>query len=426
MLACNRLLSIAGALAYGLVAMPIMGCRGQDSAGPAAAGTGVVKLLYETAGGQLEVFDNSDTFSQIVDMNSKGHVIGVREVLESNGAVLSQAHFWSDGARSLDMPVLEGYSSTEAMAISDSGLVVGMASRRIGHPEGSLTAVAWDPKSNKLMNLGHADGDRSSHAQDVSADGKHVVGYSTGNQPPRFRPCLWSLQEDGAWKATTLETLFDNNLYIITGRVLISPDAKRIATCITHKMLPGDVIENAIFGWTQQGKDWKRTLISEDAGRLRGLNNAGQMALTMTERSGATPYRIDWDGTLSKIELLPDDVAGEALSINASGTIAGLSDDPPGPVGGPAGFVWSSSEAGKATTRPLEHPRQSAYSAAYAINDDGGLAGLVDVVVTPDGKVQLISADELERLESQAESLEPDDAPTFKTLGFRWMPKQSR
>ena len=123
---------------------------------------------------------------------------------------------------------------------------------------------------------------------------------------------------------------------------------------------------------------------------------------------GYPPVVVDWDGNVSKIDLLPGDIAGQARSINNAGVVVGLSDDPPGPDGGPQAYVWS-----KDQTIIPKFGEKSLYSAAHAINNAGQVAGLIDVI-SINGK--LVPIDPLK--------VDYDDVESAKTLAFRWTPAQ--
>ncbi|MCA9127041.1 MAG: hypothetical protein KDB22_08145 [Planctomycetales bacterium] len=367
--------------------------------------------IYESAEGILEVLDNSATFSQVIAMNGEGAVLGLREVEAEEKALTSQAFFYKDSETSRDAPVLDGYTNTELQALSDNGMAVGYASRPIGHPQGSFTAILWNGKSGKLSDLGKLDGDLASHAQDISADGQRVVGYSTGSHPARTRLCLWQWDSKAKnWSAEELDTPFYMNPLLVNSSAVISPDGNRVAACVTVKIIDPLNYISSLFVWELVDDNWNRKLVSEQVGRLKDINNRGEIVMNVTHAHGLLPSVIDLTGKQTKIDLLPDDVSGEGLAISDDGVLVGRSDDPAGPIGGPTAFSWQNGKMGVP-----EFANRSVYSASYAINGRGQIAGLVDVVIIDD-KLQLAG------LEDQRSDEEEIKA---KTLAFRWTPAES-
>lgn len=367
----------------------------------------------------LEVFDNSLTLSQALAINATGQIIGVREVANEAGTQLSQQPFFIDGQQMTMIPLLEGYSNLEICALSDSGLVIGYASRELGHPQGSLTGFVWDSKTGQMTRLMPADQDVSCHAQAISADGTRITGYTNGSQPSRMLPCLWTWNaNENAWTVETLDTVTDLNPYIMSSNVLISPDGQRIVACITVAKLAAHIYDSSLYQWTLVDGQWQRELISDEQMHLRGINNAGQIAASITTSEGRQPCIIDAAGKITLIDLLPGDISGEARGINATGTVVGFSDDPPGPEGGPQAFAWS-----QGTTAPLALPSGTTASMAFGINDAGQIAGLLDVArgvlasqSRPGSKTDSDTAADLN------DSTVGDEL-SVQTLAFRWTPK---
>jgi uncharacterized membrane protein len=356
----------------------------------------------------LEIFDNSPTFSQALAINAAGQLIGFREVVDETGTVFAQEPFFIDGQQTTRVPLLDGYTNIELLALSDKGQVVGYASRPMGHAEGSLTGFVWDSNTGTMTQLKAAEGDISCHAQSISADGMTISGYSVGAGPPRMRPCVWTWSEaDSTWQTATLETLDDYNPYMMSSSVQISPDGQRIAACITVARLPNDTYDSSLYQWQRVEGKWMRELVSDEQMYLCDMNDAGQIAGIITTEGGRMPCHVDASGQVTLIDLLPGDVMAEARGINAAGTIVGFSDDPPGPQGGPQAFVWR-----QGTTSPMELPAGTTASAAFGINDQGQIAGLLDVP-----KVEVVA------VEDTAAGTEVDEETLVQTLAFRWTPK---
>ncbi len=384
--------------------------------------------VLKTSGDEftLEVFDNSRTLSQALAINATGQLIGLREVSDEAGTQLSQQPFFIDGQQASAIPLLEGYSNLEISALSDTGLVVGYASRPIGHPQGSLTGFVWDSKTGKMTRLMPADRDVGCHAQSISADGTRITGYTAGSEPSRMLPCLWTWNaSEGAWAVETLDTIQDVNPYIMSSSVLISPDGQRIVACITVAKLSDHVYDSSLHQWTHVDGQWQRELLSDEQMYLSDINNAGQIAGITTTQRGRRPCMVDAAGQITLIDLLPGDESGEAHGIDAAGTIVGFSDDPPGPLGGPQAFVWR-----RGATAPVTLPPGTTASMAFDINDAGQIAGLVDVVRTapaekPQTPPEKSSATDLDRDDGTAEvaTTSAVDEASVQTLAFRWTPK---
>lgn len=367
----------------------------------------------------LEVFDNSTTLSQALAINATGQIIGLREVADEAGTQLSQRPFFIDGQQMTMLPLLDGYSNLEIRALSDTGLVVGYASRPLGHPEGTLTGFVWDSKTGKMTRLMPADKDVACHAQGISGDGTRITGYTAGSEPSRMLPCLWTWNDpQDAWVVETLDTIEGLNPYIMSSSVLISPDGQRIVACITVAIPSNNVYDSSLFQWTHIDGQWQRKLLSDEQMYLSSINNAGQIAGTITTQQGRQPCMIDAAGKIAMIDLLPGDVSGEARGIDADGTVVGFSDDPLGPDGGPEAFVWK-----QGTTAPMALPQGTTASMAFDINDAGQIAGLLDVprigATVPSGAA---SADDSSDLPDVDRSTVVDEI-SIQTLAFRWTPK---
>ncbi|MEZ6137207.1 MAG: hypothetical protein R3C53_20140 [Pirellulaceae bacterium] len=351
------------------------------------------RLLPRAAGKlQIEVIDNSPTLSQALKINASGAIIGVREATNDEQTIFSMTYFYCDDKSSVDLPQLKGYTNVEATGLSDNGLVVGYASRPIGRTDGTITAIVWNSKTGVLTDLGKPGDYAGSHAQDISADGSTIVGYATGSDPARMKPCVWTLAGDQKWQATVVNTLHEYNPFIQASRVIISPNGKRIAACCTTEVTDNRIL-GGVFFWDLIEGQWTRKALSDDSFFLRDINDAGLIVGCVSgERGLRFPCFLDNSGKLKRIDLLPGDESGEANGVAADGTIVGFSDDPHGPEGGPQAFRWKNGK-----TEPIELG-DAPYSAVYSINEAGQIAGLIDIVI---------------------ESATPDAAPAEKTLAFR-------
>ncbi|MCU0710879.1 MAG: hypothetical protein MUC43_02385 [Pirellula sp.] len=343
---------------------------------PRAGGNEFPIKVVKVGGVELEVVVNSDTFSQATAINANGSIIGTREVIGEDISILSQKSFYFGELGHKDMPIPETFTNVEATGISDTELVIGYATRPAGHPKGNLDAVTWDPKTDEIVVLPRAEGDAACQAQSVSSNGRMITGYSTG--PARMRPVVWTKESNaGGWNVTVLPTIHENNPYLMSSHLRVTPDGSCIAGCCTEAFLPSNVIDSSLYLWTkdQQG-EWKRQDFSERQLYVKGFNNKRQIVGVARDSSGKSfPCLINEKGQETKLSLLPGDETGEARAINESGLIVGYSDDPHGPEGGPEPCSWSMD--GKVTSVKLG---PSPYGTIHAINDAGQMAGMATLV----------------------------------------------
>ncbi len=330
---------------------------------------------------EIELINNSPGLSQVVALNAHGHFVGSREV-EIAGWGLSEQTYFRGAGLEIDMPVLETYTNVQPTAISDNDCIVGYCSRSIGSAEGNLEACLWKPLENSIVGLGRLPQHRGSHAFDISADGKVVVGYSVGPNPPTMVPCVW--EHDGKhWQCTRLPTIHAYNPYLLTSRVVISDDGSQVAACITVEVVDRPVAIqylSSTFVWQRdQNGIWQHNRRSEHQIRLADINNHGVIVGSCLVDHHQRACVLNTDGELIVLDLLAGDVSAAATDINDQGVVVGYSDDPPGPTGGPTAFVWSQDEI-----KPLALPVPAIYSSANAINDAGQIGGYLITEVTDD------------------------------------------
>lgn len=325
---------------------------------------------------KMQLLQNSETLSLAIAINSSGSVIGYKEVPNEEKTIFRNVFFFCGKLRSKDMPLPKGFTNIEATAISDNNRVVGRATRPIGAKDGSLRAVVWNAESDEQVQLlPRPEGDLSCDAQDVSADGTRITGYATG--PDRLRPVLWSWNEQQMqWSITLLPVIHEFNPYLMSAQLIISPDGKTIVGCCTEKFLSDGSVDSGLYMWQQQEGQWNRKLITSEQMYVKAINNKGQIAGSAVQAHGRMPCLITLDGTLQMLQLLPGDVSGEARDINEKSEIVGWSDDPPGTEGGPVACRWKPD--GSAFHIELS---ESGYGSVYSINNEGQLAGMVDLVI---------------------------------------------
>lgn len=336
-----------------------------------------LKLRKITQGDfELQIFDNSTTFSQGLAINAGGSIIGQREIANADLTIFSNEYFFCDGKRMSVVPAVEGFTNVELQALSDNNLAAGFATRPMGNPDGGVIAIVWDTSTTQATKLPRPAETVATHAQDISADGRRVSGYATGEG--RLRPCVWTWEPGTkTWNPEILPTLHEFNPYVVASRVVISPNGKLIAACCTFDLSQG-VIDSSLFIWREVDGKWERELINDEQLYLRDINDSGMIAGSINTPQGLRqPRVVGVDGQLQEVELLPGDESGEVWGINAEGIVVGFSDDPHGADGGPEAIVWKD---GKTTAI---HLGEGVYSLASGINDEGYITGLVEVPPAP-------------------------------------------
>lgn len=338
--------------------------------------TSIRKLKYN--GGELELLVNSETLSQVVAINNHGSILGTREISDNKAGVLRSIPFYVGKHGTKDIPTPATFSNLEPIAISDSELVIAYATRPPGSKEGSLGGVVWNAKDDSFVVLPKPPGDLVNQPQAISADGKRIAGYSTG--PDRLRPVLWQCQDDSkSWTVTVLSTEFENNPYLMSGALMISPDGKWIAGSCTEAFMPDGTVDSALYRWTESKPGtWDRKKLSKEQLYLRGINDQGEMAGSIRGKTGERqPCYVSPQGEFQILKLLPGDVSGEAKGINSSSMIIGFSDDPPGGDGGPEPCFWSKDKAVHRLA-PSDSPSDSWYGIIQGINQEGQMAGFIE------------------------------------------------
>ncbi len=321
---------------------------------------------------ELKMIENSMTFSQAIAINSKLEILGSREVVEGPGSVLKS--YFRSGETEVQINPPKDFSNIEPQALSETGQVVGYVSRPAGNENGSLRGFVWDSKTNELTLLEPLPTDIAGHAQDISADGKRITGYSTGHTPPRIRPCVWQWQEETKkYVPQALPTIIQNNPFLQASQVIISPNGKRIAACIAEEQLSDFMFDSSLFVWESLASgEWERKKLSDEQPKLKDMNDKGIIVGVTSGDSVGRACVIDTEGKLELIDLLPDDESNIAYGINNAGTVVGMSDDPHGGEGGPQAFIWR-----EGVVEPLKLLKGTVDSSAMAINQEGAIAGFM-------------------------------------------------
>ncbi|MEM7473477.1 MAG: hypothetical protein AAF483_00655 [Planctomycetota bacterium] len=390
-----------------LMFLPAMGCEKEEGGEEFQTR---VTMLHD--GYRLLVIDNSDSISQAIAINAHGHVIGSREQPSATPGIFENIYFFDDGQHAVDLPTLENYTNSEVESLSDNYFAVGYASRPTGNVDGTLIALLWDIKKNQVINLSKIEGDLVSHAQDISSDGKRIVGYSTGNSPERLRPCIWEFSEtEKKWVAEALPTKEVYNPYTMSSSVQISPDGKTIATCITD-FIDDRTINSSLYLWREdeQGQ-WQRKKLHDEQIYVGGVNNAGLVVGDFSNRQGKRfPCIVSAEGEFRELELFDGTDSGKAYGVSNKGMVVGICNDPPGPDGGVHPWIFDATgDSNK--PQPLKLPAENLYCLVQSINDAGQIAGLGEITFK-------------DRLEENPETGEEE--PVVKALAFIWDPQSSK
>ena len=295
------------------------------------------------------------------DLNDRGDLIGFEWVEEKNlPGVVSQVPFYAKGKNLIVLPLLTGYTATHPAAVSETGLVVGRASKPA--PPGQRVylrnqAFVWD-EAGGIRGLGALKDDSASLACGVAGDGTCISGLSIGDN--RVRACVW--ERDGLiWKATPLPQTAQLGSQV----VVMSDNGRYVAS-----------VDGAVpCLWSREkGDAWTREVIG-DAGSLapRAVNNSGVvvgLSLTLDGLSDA----VIWTRGVGpkRLEKPKGFVRSEAYAINNDGVVVGMVDGPRGSTIGPNAFVYQNGRL-----RLIDECGPS-FQSATAINDRGQVSGVLD------------------------------------------------
>lgn len=324
----------------------------------------------------VQLIDNSVGFSQVIDLNESGNVLGTREVTVEPSGLATEPYYWQDN-RQLKIKLLAGYTNIAPQALSDTGLVVGYATRFVGNPAGNMQAFLWDVATDQPLSLETLPGYRTSHACSVNRKGTVISGYVVGADPPRMMPCVWE-RIDGNWKNTVLPTTHQFNPSLASSRVLVSPDGSQIAACITSSGRAGPLVSShrSLCVWKLQGDgSWEPSEVYQASLRLSAINDRGMIAGSRTVKTVRRAFAWDPVHGFQMLGLLEGDESAEALDVNDKGLVVGYSDDPHGPTGGPQAFIWKD---GKLLA--LEFPVPTLYSSATTVTDSGMIGGFLQTL----------------------------------------------
>lgn len=285
----------------------------------------VFGLFVGTASGQV-------TFTPI---ELPGHSITVTG-LSPDGLVVTgsigdgRAFTWSRARGFRFLAPAPGYDAAIAKAVTDDeAVVVGRSSRAVGPSQTELTGTVWGASSPPIALPDLAGGPDRCDAEDVSDDGRIIVGFgNTANGPEAVR---WI---DG--QPEGLGDLPGGDFY--SSSVAISPNGQFVVGVSVSGYHPDGRAVFEAFSW------------SEAAG-LNGLGVPSNAFSTLPSGVGNNGVAVGYAGPLDPNTAYPTAVrwrpgqapemlfAGQALDVAASGKLLVGNTIAPDPVGQRA-VVW--------------------------------------------------------------------------------------
>jgi len=295
-------------------------------------------------------------------------------VIQEERAVL-----WKDG-KAIDLGTLGGYESG-ATSVNDRGQVVGFATNTIPDPLSFLgtqiRAFLWQDGMRDLGTLGSGN---DAFAEFVNERGQ-VAGWSFINATinpttglPTFEPFLWehgTMQDLGTLGGTMGFPYALNNRGQVVGTSDVTGDPGCPFSCETHPFL------------------WDRGVLNDlgtfggNFGFAMGINDVGEVVGAASNENDQLVLAFLWkDGVMANLGTLDGDDCSWAFHINSRGQIVGNSFSC---AGGPNhGFLW---ENGFMTDLNALLPPGSSltpWGDGAFINNRGEIAG---VRVLPDGNL---------------------------------------
>jgi hypothetical protein len=138
-----------------------------------------------------------DTASAGYGINDAGTVVGYSESLRAHRAMR-----WTAGTGMRALPVPAGADTTEARAINNAGLIVGLV-ESTGDPA-SRRAAAWVPDTDTAVRLPLPEGATGAQAADVNERGQ-IVGWAGFGIDRPYRAVRWEpAGEANTWTAELL------------------------------------------------------------------------------------------------------------------------------------------------------------------------------------------------------------------------------
>ena len=135
-------------------------------------GSAGVRPAWWTRRGEVQVLQAAGSLpTKALDLNGRGDVVGV------SGNAPKAAVFWPRKGGIVSLNTLPGFTHGEAVAISEDGVIAGVATG-VGTSPHRTRAVLWQAGGLAIQDLGALPGATDSRARDVNNRGE-VVGQST-------------------------------------------------------------------------------------------------------------------------------------------------------------------------------------------------------------------------------------------------------
>ena len=136
------------------------------------SGTAGIRPAWWTRRGDVQLLPGTQNLTtKALDLNDRGDVVGV------SGGEPKAAVMWPRKGSMVVLGMLPGFTHSEAVAISENGIIAGVATGVGAFPNRSR-AVLWQPGGLAIQDLGALPGGTDSRARDVNNRGE-VVGRST-------------------------------------------------------------------------------------------------------------------------------------------------------------------------------------------------------------------------------------------------------
>ena len=173
-----------------------------EAVGYVSGATGI-RPAWWTRRGEVQVLQSgAGSSTQALDVNARGDIVGVA------GNQPKSAVLWPRKGGIVGLATLPGFTSGEAVAISENGSIVGVMTGAAGFPN-RTRAVMWQASGLAIQDLGTLSGGTDSRARDVNSRGE-VVGRSTTSS--ESRAFIWTA-------ATGMRDL--NTLVSVPGVVMV-------------------------------------------------------------------------------------------------------------------------------------------------------------------------------------------------------------
>ena len=283
----------------------VAGISGSNAAGSErgyewTAGGGIVAI--GTLGGRF-AYPNPGKYA----INSSGEVVGYAQT--SSGE--SDGFAWTPDGVMRDLVPLPGDVSSSALSVSDSGIVYGDSFSS----NGTLHAVEWSPDGN-VTDLGF------SGPNITGSDGAgHFIGQQAGGSTGFYQSTAADGQTIAGLGGDEIDPTAQSSNGLVTGSGNSQPYTG-----------PGTNMRRGFIWSSSQGTTPLGTLGGNYSTGI-DVNNAGQVAGNSdVTADGSITHAFVWSATAGMTDLgaLPGGNVSMANSINASGELAGVSNDSSG------------------------------------------------------------------------------------------------